>query len=1252
MATISSKPASNTASTSSRGGVAIIPSPSELTRLNYFDGKFLKADDLQLEQSGHRQLVSLSNVAGGSGIVHGFDLQMSPCGAQLDLGAGLAIDPHGQVLHLPLAASIGIADLLQQSRSVDAANDGSPNSMFADCETHAAEPATPVVDSTDFYLITISHAEAYCGEEDVVGNLCQPACVDSMQRPLIREGVLVRAAPLLLCTPLAASSSVSLNRWHLRSQVASAYFRGEDAGDSLSATGLQSEIWCRGATSFSGSEVPIGVLARIGSTTLFLDAWTVRRERMETPPQRYWAGHLALRPWSRFLAQLLQFQCQLRSCLADQLPPGEDDPCHDAHKVIGQASETMQSAVKYYAEVSQRLATSGALPADEFDRFQAQVDGLSQLQSKLLDTKSRFSGPPHRMLIRCGIIELPSAGYLPVVPLSNVSVNAQVRRLLGEGVDLRFCAVRPDFIPHALEEAQHMERISLLQGLDDNAAKPEVDVLVPHGEILTGTSVARGRFYNLDVRLHAGGVALTQLIISGNNKRESSNDVRSFLTAQGSESVFSGVARGEQSAAGSTSLNAAAVQVEQPKTGFDRTDVPASSRVPFLKHAAVATQLTCDQDPFEMRRLEVTRVHAEVSQLLFGNVVRFRFGGNLQLRHQLRQSTTHSRLQCKLTGTLLSDVHGPNAANVSSRTIAVDEDVILERQLGPSGQPLYRLTIPQPDILGAARRQADLQFTRSWSDADTWLASASLLTRNQPKTTAVRPAPTETPLFEVRASRDAAAGRPGHPAHQRGITALRAIGSAMADPHFEELAVRGLFPPAEQSAAEVVIRAREDWVMFHRRRRKQCAHDAAPLPGLAQRTYRLYVIALDDAQQREALMQALQDSDSTAIDAFRPAVVDLVRYSAGIHTLDTPADELRRQWQAIAPSNSQVLYSAIASQGVALDEGPALAGARLSSAVSAISPVAPAVDDAQQEVLPRIPVSGSVTAEPHDGVIVIGVTALATECHRVFRASREQADNIAELDNSVSPKLLPQLIQELGGQELGTAHFKEGSDQMVSDVGEIVDAWNQAGNGPLMRILTFTPRPDQPPTAEQVQQIELAGTRSSGIGEPLAAVAAEILHPEEPGELPGCPTITVLVAAVPTSQTIQHQVFGTITPLTFEALHKEIRTTGLRIDALRNPLGQVELEADTQKPDPETLADVVRNWKDDFPSGQNSPVQVLAVSRRDISAPDQHELHRQRSQLIQQEITSLPVEHLRNANDNFPPDARSITLIVVQRRID
>lgn len=480
-----------------QSGWTLIPTETPLTRLNYFDGKFLRAADLKAEQDYLRHLVQLSNAADGPGVAYGLDLTLGGGGATLNVAPGLAIDPAGHVLLLTGSAPVNIQQLIEQSRNKDldstsGAKASADANMFGDCTVASDGPPTGVPQPADLYLITVSFAEGYCGEEDVYGKLCEEACATSTDRPFIIEGLVLRATPLQLGTPLATSSAVALTQLHRRSLVASAYFNDERQviASLISGIGLKSDVWCFGAQGAAGTGVPLGVLARAGSATLFLDVWTARRERIDTPAKRYWQWRMRMRPWDVFLAQILQFQCQLRSLFQSTPVPGVPDPCDDAHKLVAEASEMMAEITRYYEEVSSRLAQlpgnlSGVAP------FKGGITSLGAFQQKLQAAKeAHLLMPSNRLLINGGIMETPSAGYLPVAPGEAISVNEQVRLMMGEGVDLRFCIVRPDYVANALEEAQHMERISLIEGLDDPKKIPLVDILVPDGEIIEEKKVA------------------------------------------------------------------------------------------------------------------------------------------------------------------------------------------------------------------------------------------------------------------------------------------------------------------------------------------------------------------------------------------------------------------------------------------------------------------------------------------------------------------------------------------------------------------------------------------------------------------------------------------------------------------------------------------------------------------------------------------------------------------------------------------
>lgn len=481
---------------SKQNGLVIIPGSTPLTRLNYFDGKFLRASDLKAEQDYLRHLVNQSNQAGGSGVVHGFNVTLAG-GDTLAIGPGLAIDPEGRVLLLPQGSQIVIQELIDKSRDLEklfGKPDVKTSDSFAPCEIAGETPPVNTTSPNSLYLIVISSAEALCGEEDVYGKLCEEACATSTDRPLAVEGLIVRAIPLVLKTPLPNSPAALPSQLNFRSRVASAYF--EDERDLLasliSAEGLKQATWCQGANAAADGGVPIGVLARGGGTTIFLDPWIARRELIDTSPRRYWQWRMMMRPWDVFLAQILQFQCQLRDLFKNLPNPGvEVDPCGGARDLLSDAKAAIQELQKYYEATSGRLAEGNR----DLISFEGGSKRLILLNSKLEDMHKALSAvPADRWLINGGIVELPSAGYLPVVPGVGSTINQQVRKMMGEGVDLRFCIVRPDYVAHALEEVQHMERISLTAGLDDPKKKQEVDILVPNGEIVESKAIDRGGF--------------------------------------------------------------------------------------------------------------------------------------------------------------------------------------------------------------------------------------------------------------------------------------------------------------------------------------------------------------------------------------------------------------------------------------------------------------------------------------------------------------------------------------------------------------------------------------------------------------------------------------------------------------------------------------------------------------------------------------------------------------------------------------
>ena len=984
-------------------GITLIPSQTSLTRLNYFDGKFLRADDLKKEQDYLRQLVLFSNKAGGSGVVHGFNLQRLS-DDRLKLSAGLAIDLEGRVLFMPDESKpIEIGKLISQSQRLvkDKSSSGAKSTGFEECEIETAESTTTPVVGVTLYIVGISHVEALCGQEDVFGKMCEEACVTATDRPYRLEGVVLQALPLSLNTPLVTSSAILLEQLHLRSRVASAYFQDESTGLAhlISKNGLASSIWCNGALPISGAFVPLAVMARSGDSTLFLDQWIARRERMDTPAKHYWQWRMHMRPWNVYIAQILQFQCQLREIWTSKTVNDPDDPCTPLKKLVVDAAETVEQLEVFYQDASERVlkrlgeASTNTLEIastetkSTLDNVKTQLKALSQKFEKAKETITLF--PVNRVLIDRGIIELPSAGYLPVVPGSNLTVNQQIQNMLGEGVDLRFCVVRPDYVAHALEEAQHMERISLLKGLDDPNNKEMVDILVPNGEILTQPSlIGKGwkvalRAQKIDARKYVDGVmpkrgfgkaaspeAVPQQSVIGGAARSS------VSTGGAAEFFFAGIAeinsqgdfvrkvlgRAETNRTLAGMVKRLMVLIRQP----DRqaaTEAPTSSpdaeaaskgtritmRSQMLRAAAVdyqrrrlasvepidsfpglATDNTVNhialwigahsaQNPFTVN--EGTSINASLdlrlllprSQTVFLDVA---LNGQLIIDHRLSNSSRIDQVEASFTGNAFLNVDiGNNSENQAVRLQSVP--VRLVRALSFGG--------------GGIRVEVDLrEVTIKYLEG---LAVIQVITRwlNEPELTEVLVELKSTEGFGVgfgaRLERDDAVLQVGNPVRNMSETAIAVLATREGTPNFAADAAAHLFGRLPVDDGILKVLAREDWVLFHRRRDKKCGIDQ-PQTTVATRRYLIYHLLATKEEQINFARQAVKEADTQKIFNAGFNQVAMVEFEGGQSSIATPVANLMADWQTAQPGDA-LIFGAIGSQGAAQADGEVVTKSRL-----------------------------------------------------------------------------------------------------------------------------------------------------------------------------------------------------------------------------------------------------------------------------------------------------------------------------------
>ena len=270
-----------------------------LRRLHPADGLFLRAEHLDQIQSYASDLALLHGVAGGSGVVYGYRLDLNAGKEIVGATAGLAVDPSGRPLRSRARLEVGLADLER-----DVAG------RIWIVEVVAADPIP-------------------AGSEPVYSAVCASSCgPESSIRPYLDEAVQLRVRAETL-----AGDWVSVPTEQVRSAVAAAYFdRERRAGGpwlTPSAAGaaipdLSSWPWSAAAPAGEPAPggVPVGVLTWLGGSDGHweLDVWTARRDRMLTPPAVSWPNHLSLRPLPVFTAQLLQFE--------DQLSAGAADPDH------------------------------------------------------------------------------------------------------------------------------------------------------------------------------------------------------------------------------------------------------------------------------------------------------------------------------------------------------------------------------------------------------------------------------------------------------------------------------------------------------------------------------------------------------------------------------------------------------------------------------------------------------------------------------------------------------------------------------------------------------------------------------------------------------------------------------------------------------------------------------------------------------------------------------------------------------------
>jgi hypothetical protein len=391
-----------------------------IRRLNPADGLFLRSEHLNQMQAYSRELALATGIAGGTGVAYGYQLSLT--GTELTVTPGLALDAAGMPLRTGAPVTLQLEGL-----------------------------ATP---AGRFWLVEVIADRAVPSDnEPVYGNLCGDPCSGDSIQPWLDDAVRVQVSARDTLPGLASVASGN----PARNWLASAYFEQErragppwltpdQSGAVASILGL---AWSGAQPPAApgvlgepaGNGVPLGVLFRVDESWQ-LDVWTARRDLVQTVPRAAWEWRLGLRPWSVFLAQVLQFQDHL----ADLPPDGQ----------LGEA--VLGNAEDFYETVLQEAPRSRRAVQQLWDKWQQQ------------HTKPLTEGS----LLSHGFSELPPAGFLPY-PTGKAALADQVQAIFGPNVTVRLHHNSADAAVRAVSDAQHLDRIPL----DQPAATPAVDVWIP-----------------------------------------------------------------------------------------------------------------------------------------------------------------------------------------------------------------------------------------------------------------------------------------------------------------------------------------------------------------------------------------------------------------------------------------------------------------------------------------------------------------------------------------------------------------------------------------------------------------------------------------------------------------------------------------------------------------------------------------------------------------------------------------------------
>jgi ATP-dependent protease HslVU (ClpYQ) peptidase subunit len=219
----------------------------------------------------------------------------------------------------------------------------------------------------------------------------------------------------------------------------------------------------------------------------------------------------------------------------------------------------------------------------------------------------------------------------------------------------------------------------------------------------------------------------------------------------------------------------------------------------------------------------------------------------------------------------------------------------------------------------------------------------------------------QTPLANPEAAAKLVASTdvfsPSNQLNVQAHAALQTLADVFDDPQYTGTVAARLFAATVGAGGSTGITATLDWVLFVRRRHKEC--QTAPAQTVAAKTYGVYVIEADNSAAYKLALSSVMQDDAVELKRIGVRAAGDVAFAGGTATLTSPVQSVVAAW---SQTNPGALITAAVVATDETDEAASLLTQRVYSYQSAIASVSK--PNTNEQLFNR----GSLSSLPSSGV--------------------------------------------------------------------------------------------------------------------------------------------------------------------------------------------------------------------------------------------------------------------------------------------